>query len=190
MHKSITLTELIISIVLLGVALVGAFGLLTASSSFYVSSDTKSAVLNELNYLIDHIDKEVYQAAGWVGNPAVSVTTPSSGIFVVRINQFANTMNPDYNNLTTVTYRFNIANNRVRFRRGSGSWRVLSNRLIQDPSAPLSINFNPSTGILTIDNLQLVFDPRSHDPANPDQRRNPTIATSNQRFSTWMQSLR
>lgn len=185
MRKSLTLIELIIAIVLVGVFVLTAFGLLTAATGFYTSSDTRTVVLNDLNYLLSHIDKNVFLSTGWVGNPAVVVdATGSPDQYQITINQFNNPNVADYNALAPLTYDFNTATNQVRFRRGAGAWQTLSRRLVQNPGQ-LDIDFDADTGVLIIDNLSLRLDPSSGE----DSRQNPEIITRYQKFSSWMHSL-
>ncbi len=85
--KSITLIELIFAMLLLGAILLAVYGFHTASRNLFSSSETKSEILNELNYLLDHIDKSVYLAIGWKGRPAVEIDTAGTPDFTVTIFQ-------------------------------------------------------------------------------------------------------
>ncbi|MCF7917034.1 MAG: hypothetical protein K9L61_04580 [Candidatus Omnitrophica bacterium] len=182
MRKSITLIELLVSLVLIGVVILVVFGIYNASSGFFTSSSTKSEVLNEMAYLLDHIDKNVFLATGWVNNPAVTVVNPGANQFQININQDTNETPIDFSDDTTVLYLFDTGANTVTFQ-----GNLLTNKLIQhpDPAESLTINYNVTDGVLTIDNLCF-----RHDPARPaDPSNNPEICITGQHFSTSMQSL-
>lgn len=198
MRKSITLIELIISIVLIGVTVVAAFGLFTAASSFYTATDRKTVLLNELNYLIDHIDKSVYMSVGaWGVRPAIMVTTAGSADFTVNIFQDldlnGNPLNTpgNFNDDRVVRYIFDIRNNTVTYQVARNLTaspvfsRVLTQRLIENPRNPLDISVTQELGFLTINNLFLSYVPGQ--PHNP--RSNPEANTSSQVFGTFMQSI-
>ncbi|MCF7869874.1 MAG: prepilin-type N-terminal cleavage/methylation domain-containing protein [Candidatus Omnitrophica bacterium] len=167
MKNSLTLIELIIAIVLLGVIVLGAPAVYNASLGFLRSSNRKAQVLNDLTYLLDHLDKNVYLATGWIGSPAVS----TSGNSRIDITQSSG----------SVRYTFNPEAHTVTFRDASGSTHILTKRLIQAPT----INFNPAIGILTVDNIVLRYDPDS----SADPKDNPSVNITSQKFSTPMQSL-
>ncbi|MFO8053232.1 MAG: prepilin-type N-terminal cleavage/methylation domain-containing protein [Candidatus Omnitrophota bacterium] len=210
MQKSITLIELLISLVLIGVVILAVFGIYNASSGFFTSSDTKSEVLNEMAYLLDHIDKNVYKATGWVNNKAVDVDrTNAPDRFEISINQDIdrygnrNETPINFSDDTVVSYHFNttdaeyttssghtIKPHTVAFIDHEDNLHKLTNRLVQNPRAQLNIpTYDVDEGILTINNLFLCYDPEDYDPVDPDQRNNPTIEATSQRFSTSMQSL-
>ncbi|MCP4652067.1 MAG: hypothetical protein GY858_01620 [Candidatus Omnitrophica bacterium] len=74
MKKSSTLMELIISISLLSVIILGAVSFDLASRNFLQSSERKTEVLNEIMYIIDYLQKELSEATGTIDNNAVSVS--------------------------------------------------------------------------------------------------------------------
>jgi type II secretory pathway pseudopilin PulG len=187
--KTLTLMELLISMVLFGIVILGVFGLYNTTSNFFVSSKTKSVVLNDLTYVLDHLDKNVYLSTGWdppdptIGNPAIDVVSPSSGFFRIDLNQDTDDTPIDFSDDTTVRYNFNSSNNRIRFRDLSGSWNILTERLVNP--AGLLITYDSAEGVLFVDNLCL-----RRDPSEPyDAKTNPEICITGQKFSTSMQSL-
>ncbi|MCF7887964.1 MAG: hypothetical protein K9L76_01650 [Candidatus Omnitrophica bacterium] len=182
MRKSITLIEFLVSLVLIGVVILAVFGIYNASSGFFISSDTKSVVLNEMAYLLDHIDKNVFLAIGWINNRAVTIPNPGANQFQININQDTNETPIDFTDDTTVTYLFNTSSNTVTFQ-----GNLLTDKLIQhpDPAENLTINYNVADGVLTIDNFCLQQDPNSPH----DAKTNPNICITSQKFSTSMQSL-
>ncbi|MCF7887510.1 MAG: prepilin-type N-terminal cleavage/methylation domain-containing protein [Candidatus Omnitrophica bacterium] len=183
MQKSITLIELLISLVLIGVVVLAVFGIYNASSGFFTSSDAKAVILNELAYLLDHIDKNVYKAIGWVNNRAIIVTPLGSNNYRIDINQDENETPINFSDDTTVRYNFNSSNNRIRFRDLSGSWKILTERLVNP--AGLVIAYDSTEGVLSVDNLCLRWDPSE----SYDAKTNPEICITGQKFSTSMQSL-
>ncbi|MCF7874156.1 MAG: prepilin-type N-terminal cleavage/methylation domain-containing protein [Candidatus Omnitrophica bacterium] len=183
MKKGMTLIELLVALLLISIVILAVFGIYNASSSFFNSSGTKSKVLNDLIYVLDHIDKNVYLSTGWVNNPAIVVTTPTADSYRIDINQDINQTPINFSDDQGVRYEFNPTANTIRFADGSGNWKNLTNKLI-DPNG-LSINYNPTTGVLSIDNLCL-----RQDVGQPsDPKTNPDICITSQNFSTFMQSL-
>ncbi|MCF7874249.1 MAG: prepilin-type N-terminal cleavage/methylation domain-containing protein [Candidatus Omnitrophica bacterium] len=181
--KTLTLIELLISMVLFGIVILGVFGLYNTTSKFFTSSKTKSMVLNDLTYVLDHLDKNVYLSTGWLGDPAISVVSPSAGFFRIYLNQDTSDTPIDFSDDTTVRYNFNSSTNRIRFRDLSGSWNILTERLVN--TAGLLITYDSAEGVLSVDNLCL-----RRDPSKPyDAKTNPEICITGQKFSTSMQSL-
>ncbi|MCF7871234.1 MAG: prepilin-type N-terminal cleavage/methylation domain-containing protein [Candidatus Omnitrophica bacterium] len=182
--KTLTLIELLVAMLIFGIVILGVFGLYNTSSIFFTSSKTKSEVLNDLTYVLDHLDKNVYLSTGWIGNSAIGVVSPSAGFFRIDLNQDTSDTPIDFSDDTTVRYEFDSSNNRIRFRDLSGSWITLTDKLVN--SAGLVINYDPTDGILSVDNLCLRRDPAE----SYDAKTNPEICTTGQKFSTWMQSLK
>lgn len=203
MKKSLTLIELLIASVLTGVVLLGIFGIYNASSGFFISSDTKSVVLNDMTYVLNHLDKNVYLAIGSVNNPAITVTPLLAGQrYQIDIEHDTNNDPSDLGEVT-VRYLFNATgtnqtnsnSHTITFRDRGGTWHTLTSRLVgaglnvsYDPDLALP-NPNSSVGVLFIDGLTLCYDPDNYNPQNLDQRNNPTINITSQRFSTLMQSI-
>lgn len=193
--KSVTLTELVIAATLMGAFVLAAFGLFNAASHFYTSSDDKSVLLNELAFVLDHIDKEVYQAAGHVNRPAIVVSGLAHQVYTVTIRQFDRDHDdyPDHNHNVLAVYSFHteivpphLPRSTVRFRRWSPGvgwtpWETLSRKLV----APLVIRRDPATLALVIDDITFRLDPNT--PYCPNT--NPRISAENQSFSSWMQSI-
>jgi len=93
---AVTLVELIISLVLLGIIVLGAIAFSIATTEFLGSSEKKSEILNDMTFLLDHIQKHVLYGIGDETNSgtlvannntmAVFVQTSASS-FRVRIRQ-------------------------------------------------------------------------------------------------------
>lgn len=173
MKKSLTLTELIISAVLIGVFVLAVFGLFKTISDFYTSSDLKSVLLGELNFLIEHIDRHVYKATGYVENPALEMSPDPPHI--IDINVF----DSDTGEIISHSYQFDDYRNRIRFRSDpDGDWETLTKRLS-------GIDLDIESGVLVINELTLRYRPED----DPDPRKNPEITITGQKFTTLMQSI-
>lgn len=81
MRKSVTLIELLIAMTLLGVILLGISSFDIAGKRFFRSSERKSGILNDMSFILDHIDKYVSMATGTGSDPGI--TTP--GAFPAQI---------------------------------------------------------------------------------------------------------
>jgi len=93
---AVTLVELIISLVLLSIVVLGAISFSIATTEFLGSSEKESEVLNDLTYVLDHIQKHVLHGIGdqtntTSGVPSVNTMAvfvqANSGCFRVRIRQ-------------------------------------------------------------------------------------------------------
>jgi Tfp pilus assembly protein PilW len=203
--KSISLIELIIAMVLLGVMILAIYGFHSASRNLFSASETKSEILNELNYVLNHIEKSIYMATGWQGRPAVEIITGSPD-YTVKIYQDLNSgvTNPTEigNPLNTpgkfdddriVTYSFDINNNTIVYEVNDNNpltpasvTRTLTNRLISvDLSYVKDSSGNNIFGTLQINDLTLRYDPGK----NPHFETNPEITISDQVFIPPAQSL-
>jgi len=72
-RRGVTLIELIMSSTLVAVIILATFALDTTARRFFVSSDRKSTVLNEITFVTDTIQKRMSQAHGWSGDPGFLV---------------------------------------------------------------------------------------------------------------------
>ncbi len=195
MKKAVTLIELVVAVTIIGGVTLGAFALFNAASDFYRSSDTKSVVLNELTYLLDHIDREVYLATGTPNNPGIDITDHSTDPsnpdeYEVQVTQFDEALYPGLVPSNSVTYFFNATNqdnagtapaHTVIFEDTAGNQHTLSRRLIEIEIDP----FNPQRGLLEIENIRFCYNP----DRDIDERRNPTISAQRQRFGSFMHAV-
>ena len=166
LKKSITLVELIISITLLGVIILGATAFHIAGERFLTSSETKTQVLNELTFILQHLRKNILVATGDITNIGINITIlpPKT---VLEITQESR----------TVQYEFGAGpGNRIRFRvkpPGPGviPWEILTESFIDlGGLMPFGISLDTDDGGLAITNLALRLDPTSpkNDSTNPE----------------------
>jgi len=76
-HKrAITLIELLVSIVLLWIVLLGLYGIDIFSHQQFIASDKRSKVQNEASFVLSHISKNLLRAIGDIdpANQAVTIT--------------------------------------------------------------------------------------------------------------------
>lgn len=154
LKKSVTLVELIISIALLGIIVLGASAFHLASERFLSSSDKKTQVLNELTFILQHLHKNILTATGTVDSPGLvdsgsqlQITQPSG----------------------TVTYTFDVANNTISF-----EGENLTTKFVESAGYNFSFEAGPDVdGGVKITNLALRLDPDS--PA--DSSSNPEVTT-------------
>lgn len=164
MRKSITLVELIISMVLFGVIVLGAVSFHLSSERFLGSSERKTQVLNDLTFVLQHIHRNVIETTGSIDNVGILIGTTGPNI-VLQLRQIAR----------TVQYVFQSGgNHRIRYRVVGGGWEILTNSFI-NLGAPNSFNvsLNVADGGLAITNLALRLDPTLVE----DSRTNPQVST-------------
>ncbi len=103
--KAITLIELLVSIVLLGMVVVGLFNIDLFSRQQFLAIDRKAKLQNEAVYALSHISKQLARAIGDVNNPPVTFTYASGMTSVIRatidatpdgLRNFANDANVSY----------------------------------------------------------------------------------------------
>ena len=105
MRKSITLLELIIGISLLVVIILGVTAFDVASRYFLKSSERKSQVINELNFILEHLSKNVNQAVGDISNSGI-VKVDQSNRVLLHLRQDALRTPNKYNDDLWVTYAY------------------------------------------------------------------------------------
>lgn len=164
LKKSVTLVELIISIVLLGVIILGATAFHLSSERFLSSSEKKTQVLNDLTFILQHLQKNVLVATGNVVTAANIGIRPAGNVLVI------------YQEGRTVRYEFGVgpSNRRIRFRvlPSSGTpWQILTERFVNDVGFGMSLN--TADGGLAVTNLALRLDPTL--PEDPST--NPQVTT-------------
>jgi len=99
--KSITLLELLISILIVTIMILSFYSLQTFSQGQVINSERRAKVQNQLVYALEHMSKYVQQASGNKNNPPIVLTV--SG-FQVRVD-FDNPQTPsDLANDAWVSY--------------------------------------------------------------------------------------
>lgn len=104
--KSITLVELLISIVIVTIMVLSFYGLETFSREQLINSDRRAKVQNQLAYVLDHMSKYVQQANGDKNNPPIKLypdAGPYAG-FQVRVDFRDPQVPSDLNNGAWVSY--------------------------------------------------------------------------------------
>ena len=89
--RGLTLVEILVSVVLLSVIFLGIFALYNASRVFYFAADEKVIILYELQYVVDHIYKNVMTGIGDINNPAIVISAGNLEFTVRHID----TIDPD-----------------------------------------------------------------------------------------------
>ena len=79
---SVTLVELIISLILLSIIVLGAIAFSIVTTEFLGSSERKSEILNDLTFLLDHIQKHVLYGIGDQTNVTLNPLTSTMAVFV------------------------------------------------------------------------------------------------------------
>ena len=169
LKKSVTLVELIISITLLGVIILGAVAFHLSSEKFLSSSEKKTQVLNDLTFILQHLHKNILLAKGNVVNYPANVGIRPAGN-VLEITQESQ----------TVRYEFGVGvdNKIVRFRvmpLGGTPWQILTESFIDlaVDGMPFGMSLNTNDGGLAVTNLALRLDPTSL----ADPSTNPEVTT-------------
>ncbi len=156
MKKSVTLVELLISIALLGIIVLGSAAFHLSSERFLSSSERKIQVLNELTFILQHLHKNILTATGTINNPGLVKSENQ-----LQITQAAG----------TVTYIFDIANNKITF-----EGEALTDKFVQLPEKNFSFKagLDPeANGGVEITNLALRLEPGSA----VDPHSNPEVTT-------------
>lgn len=155
LKKSVTLVELIISIVLLGVIVLGATAFHLSSERFLSSSEKKTQVLNELTFILQHLHKNILVAVGDVDNRGIIVT--GNTLQLIQATR-------------TVEYNFNTGNKTISFRVVSGAWETLTSSFV---NLGFAVSLNAADGGVAITNLALRLDPALPE----DTSSNPQVTT-------------
>jgi type II secretory pathway pseudopilin PulG len=71
--RAITLIELVISIALVGMVMLGVLGIYTFSYRQFVNTDKRSKIQNEANLVLSHISKNLLRAIGDAADPPLTV---------------------------------------------------------------------------------------------------------------------
>ena len=171
MRKAFTLTELIISVILIGVVVLGVSSFHLASDAFLRSSETKVEVVNELSFVLQHLHKNIIQASGDLANPGIVRSNLGVGRIQLRLTHDTGFGTQD------VVYVFDTGAHTITFDPGPGPAVTISDRFIELPGIAFDI-LVPATGGVEIVNLAFAFDANTFDPANYDERTNPIATTS------------
>jgi Tfp pilus assembly protein PilE len=87
MIKSMTLIELMVSVVIVGVIMLSIQSISIFSWDRLINSDRRSKVQNELSYALEHMSKYVQLATGNINRPAIQLFPPGNPTgFLVRVD--------------------------------------------------------------------------------------------------------
>ena len=172
LKKSITLIELIISIVLLGVIVLGSTAFHLSSERFLSSSEKKTQVLNDLTFILQHLHKNIVLAVGGIDN--IGIKPVGNNLEIVQ-------------NMRTVEYEFGVgpSDRRVRFQVvGETSWEILTESFV---NLGFEISLNTADGGLAITNFALRLDPTL--PEDPSSNPQVTTIDTGARRTVYFYSL-
>lgn len=185
MKQTVTLAELIISIALLGVIILGVAAFDMSSRYFLKSADLKSKILNEMTFVLEHINKNVAVATGDRDNLGIRIVNSHQVWIRKDINMFGTPNNtPDkYSDDFWVEYRINpddphklevCADFNITANSCEDIYESLTSKLVRDTTNPnndFSFSQDLDNGVLLgINNLRLRYDPSSKRDAttNPE----------------------
>jgi hypothetical protein len=182
MKKTITLIELLIAISLLLLIVLGAGAFHIASERFLRSSETKVSVVNDLTYILEHINKYISLATGDINVPGIVLSDSTHLRIRVDLN---NPPTPnDYTDDTWLEYRLNgnnlefCSNFNVNTNRCNTSYEILFSKLVETRRFSFS---QPSSKInqVAVSGLKLRYKPSkpTDSSQNPEAGISPATIT-------------
>ncbi len=173
LKKSATLVELLISIALLGIIVLGAIAFHLSSERFLGSSERKTQVLNDLTLVLQHLHKNVSLGTGDINHQGISTTADSLTIRQdITAAGVSNSTPADYSDDLVVAYTFGAAAspNSVMFSNTDGaSWEELTGRFV-DLGGGAAFALSIANGGVAVSNLALRLEPGSAaDPSSNPQ---------------------
>lgn len=151
--------ELVIGIVLMSVVILAVFSFEIVSREIFRSSERNSVVVGETAFVLDHIQKTVWDGEGdAIISPALILT--GAGDYVLRVKNTTAWLG---------NYTFDFTNHQVVFEKGVSS--PLTSRLYNDEDNPFEINLDD--GGVRISNFTLMYNPL----AGHNFRNNPKVNT-------------
>lgn len=117
LKKTISIAEFIIAISLLMVIVLGAASFDVASSEFLKSAERKTEVVNDLTFVLEHLQKNIN--AGVRGGAGLKAMTWTGATSTLVINQ-------NQSGTVTATYVFNSPN--ITFTKSGNSPEIISSR--------------------------------------------------------------
>ncbi|UCD15873.1 MAG: prepilin-type N-terminal cleavage/methylation domain-containing protein [Candidatus Omnitrophota bacterium] len=154
MHKEgFTLIELVIGIVLMGVIILAVFSFDIVSREIFRSAERKAIIQKESMFVLDHIQKYVWQGGGNATAPALILEEGENPGLRIR------NVTGDF----IGGYIFDFTNNEVIFNDGTGDY-YLTNRFYNDTTAPNPADRHPfeisiEDGGVRINNFTLMYNP-------------------------------
>ena len=171
-RPAMTLIELLLALIFLMVILLAATSFHLSSEEFVRSSQRRAEIINDLAFVLDHLQKNITQATGAVYDPGISWDGTN-----LRVRQDLNSVQTpgDFSDDTWQTYVFDLNDNTITF-----SGEELTDRFVNLDALVV----NP-TGI-QMRNLAFRFNPVK----SVDTRRNPQVTTTAMQFAAIQQSAR
>jgi len=145
--RSITLVELLVSLMLMGAMILSFTGLETFSHERVLGADRRTKVQNSLSFCLDTMSKAVLQASGNAANPAIKLY-PDAGAksgFQVRVDQNTPPTPDDFSDDTWV--HFFLSGNQLITGSPTTTDEVLSSKIVANfsnsvmPDSPAGFGF-------------------------------------------------
>lgn len=154
-----TLVELLVAVSLLGLILVGVASFEYFTTNVFMASQKKGIVLNDMTFVLEHIQKYIWQGRGDEVTPAFKVSGGGNN-YLLEIEREGQPF---------CNYTFDFDKQNVVFRQ-NGSEEVLISRLYND-AGNLFFMAEEEDGIV-INNLTLIYNPSQvyHLRRNPKTR--------------------
>jgi len=185
--KSLTLIELLISLLVVTIMVLSFYSLETFSHGQVINSERRIKVQNQLAYVLEHMSKYVQQASGNKNNPAIVLTL--SG-FQVRVDFRSPQVPSDLNNGAWVSYSLDsnfhtLSTNCSAYGAtgtcGSFISETLTDKIIGNFVANAIMPNNPTNGFyVKVDPLGNLVDiglVGRYDTSQPPALRNPQVET-------------
>lgn len=153
---AVTLIELIVAMILLAVILLGVSAFDNISNKIFISSVRRSHLLNELTYVLDHLDKHVKQGDAGAAVPALSITAGTNPSLSINSKEGA-----------VMNYTFDAGGHKIVFKQGGAADNFLTSRFYNDANVPFGISLDDQGAL--VNNLTFIFDPSKnyHPDTNP-----------------------
>ena len=145
--KSVTLLELLISIVLIGLVILGLSNIESFCRNQLLTSDRRLKVQNEASFVLDHMAKHIGKAIGDAQNYPVDFNANPGSIIIDRNNNgVRDIINPDNEERYRIAYEYNQAahtvsycssydtnSNQCRSLAGPVIWEILASHIKNPP---------------------------------------------------------
>ncbi len=109
-HKSVTLVELLIAVVLLSVIVIGFSSIDTFSRLQVMSSDRRAKLQNDASYALEHMAKEISMAIGDFNYNPVTIEDSNK-----RIRVYIDANNDGQRNDYEIAYQYDSANYQIQY---------------------------------------------------------------------------
>lgn len=127
-HSAVTLLELMISLTILGLLVIGLSSIDTFSHRELKVSDNRSKLQNEISYVLEHMAKNINKAIGDINDVPVALEDSNKRV-KVYIDANKDGLRNDYN----IAYQYNSTNYEVWYypiyTGGADSYEIITNRI-------------------------------------------------------------